>query len=53
MAFDFNINATNGVSRCIQFATNSTEVTRVVEGDRWIVLGVGQFAFLLEVVDEL
>ena len=53
MAFSLNINTANGVTRCVQFASDSAEVTRVVVGDRAVMLGLRQLALDLEVVDEL
>ena len=53
MALNLDIHATDGVSGSIQFATNSTQVTRIVEGDRRVVLWIREFSFLLKVVDEL
>ena len=53
VAFGFNINAADGVAGRIQFAADASEVARVVEGHRAVVLGLREFTFGLQVADEL
>ena len=41
VALNFDINTADGVARCLQFTTDTAELTWVMEGDCAIVLGLG------------